>query len=91
MLNKCITYCISKVNGCRINRTEIPDVIRRGLCFTTQHSFDDFCKQVSKCSLLYHKYLAEGIGISARDEFHHTNIRCKIPLVRRKNKKVKDN
>ena len=81
-----VTYCISKVNGHRINRTEIPDVIRRGLCFSNQQDFDDFCHQVSKCSLLYHKYLADGIGVSAKDEFHHTNIRCKIPLVRRKNK-----
>ena len=81
-----ITSWIPKINGIRVNKLEIVDLIKRGLCFDNQNSFDDFLRQVSKCSLKYHKYLAEGINVYVNDSFKSTSIKFKIPLVRRKNR-----
>jgi hypothetical protein len=74
------------VNTYRINKNEIEEVLRQALCFTNQQHFDNFLKTVSKCSLAYHRILAEGIKASTYDPFLDCVYHVKLPLVRRKNK-----
>jgi len=80
------TYIITRINDIKVNRDEVPEIIRRGLCFTTQKAYDEFLDSARKCSLKIHAYLANGININVHDHFKNTYIDCKIPIVRHKNK-----
>ena len=79
-------YVVTRINGIKVNRDEVPEILRRGLCFTNQSAYDEFLDSARKCSLKIHAYLANGIHINVHDQFKGTYIDCKIPLVRHKNK-----
>ena len=74
------------LNDRRINYTELPDILERGICFENQVDFESFVKSVSACSLYFHKYLQRGIDINVRDDFDSTNVTLKFPLERKKGK-----
>jgi hypothetical protein len=74
------------LNDKRINYTELPDILERGICFENQVDFDSFIKSVSACSLYFHKYLQRGVDINVRDDFDSTNVTLKFPLERKKGK-----
>ena len=75
-----------RVNGCRINKDEVSEVLGRAICFPTTADFDQFCKSVSACSLRYHKVIASGIIINVMDEIFGEEMEFKISLERNKNK-----
>ena len=74
------------INGYKIKKDEVGDIIRRGLCYDDQAVFDGFCHQVSKCSLKLHKYLNEGVQLKVYDDYRHKTINFKIPLIRKSGK-----
>ncbi len=73
------------MNGFRVKKDEIGQIISRGLCFKKQDDYDAFIKQVSKCSLEMHSLLDDGIEIHVHDNYKNIKVNFKIPLVRRKN------
>jgi hypothetical protein len=77
---------IYRVNGHRINKDEVTQVLGRAICFPDNAIFDEFCETVAACSLKYHKYLAGGILIETHDEIFNQTIEFKIALERIKNK-----
>lgn len=74
------------VNGHRIVKDEVVDVIKRAICFPNTEEFSAFCESVAACSLKYHRLLASGIVISAQDEVFDETMTFKIQLDRVKNK-----
>lgn len=74
----------SYINGKRINQDEIRPSLQRALCYTDQDEYTYFLKEVSACSLHFHKYLQTGINISVRDYFEETDVNMKFPLTRKK-------
>jgi hypothetical protein len=74
------------INGFRINKSELSDVLARALCYTSTTDFDTFVKSVSKCSLRYHRALAAGLRLNVRDEILGDAISFKIGLTRVKNR-----
>lgn len=74
------------MNGRRIKKSEIGEILRRGVCFAEQAAFDSFTHQVSKCSLELHKYLNDGIQLNVYDDYKNSRIRFKIPLIRESGK-----
>lgn len=67
--NECQLYYI---NGERINKNEVQTVLRDIVCMENQNSFDKYLSKISKCSLRYREYMANGvvfdvdIGITSR-------------------------
>lgn len=80
------TLQVFRINGSRINKDEVRDVLAKAICFPTTDDFEQFCKSVSACSLRYHKMLASGIVINVSDEIFGENVEFKISLERTKNK-----
>jgi hypothetical protein len=77
---------IYRVNGYRINKDEVIQVLGRAICFPDNAVFDEFCETVSSCSLKYHKYLSGGILVKTHDEIFNQTMEFKISLERVKNK-----
>jgi len=73
------------INGYRINREEVRACVERGLCFEKQSDFDYFLKEVSKCSLKFHRYLQTGVDIAPYDNFEQAQLSIKLVIERRKN------
>ncbi len=80
------TVKLAYMNGTKIKKDEIGEIIERGLCFAEQDAFDNFIKQVGACSLMLHKYLNEGVVLHVKDDYRNTIVDFKIPLVRRSGK-----
>lgn len=74
------------INGYKVKKDEVGEIIKRGLCYDEQAVFDGFCHQVSKCSLKLHKYLNEGVQLKVYDDYKAKYINFKIPLVRKSGK-----
>lgn len=74
------------VNAQRINKEEVADVISRAICFPTTEDFTRFCEIVASCSLKYHKLLASGLRVSAKDELLGQRMTFKIQLERESRK-----
>lgn len=74
------------VNGIRINKEELKDVLVRSLCYTKQADFEQFLHSVSLCSLKYHRVISSGIVIRLQDSLIQTTVEFKIGLERDKNK-----
>ena len=74
------------INGYKVKKDEVGEIIKRGLCYDEQAVFDGFCHQVSKCSLKLHKYLNEGVQLKVYDDYKSKYINFKIPLVRKSGK-----
>ncbi len=84
---------LSYVNGYRINRGEVTDVLRQAMCFRTNEDYEAFLKQVSTCSLAIHNILAQGLNLEIRDPFLGSNYVVLLELERKNNRnfvKVKD-
>jgi len=71
------------INGSRINKEEVIQVLRRGLCFNKQSDFNYFCKEVSKCSLKTHRYLYNGVECHPYDSFLEVTLHIKFILERK--------
>lgn len=74
------------LNNYKIKKNEIGKILKRGLCFNNQKLFDEFIKQVSRCSLQTHKYLDEGVLLEVYDDYKDSRINFKLPLIRKRNK-----
>lgn len=74
------------INNHRIVVAEIAEVLRRAICFPNTQEFENFVASVSACSLRYHRFLASGIVVKARDEHFNEDVEFKIDLERNKNK-----
>jgi len=70
------------VNGFRINKEEVEDVINRSLCFTETAMFEEFCESVAACSIKYHRLINSGIVVKVHDEIFDEQIEFKIGLDR---------
>jgi hypothetical protein len=79
-----------RVNGYRINKDEVQQVLARAICFPNTAEFDTFCKSVAGCSLRYHKLLASGLVVGGehgvRDEIFDEQVQFKLELERVKNR-----
>jgi hypothetical protein len=71
-----------KVNGYRINKEEVQQVLARAICFPNTEEFTTFCKSVSACSLKYHRLLASGLTITVHDEIFDETVSFKLTLER---------
>ena len=81
-----VTNQTFRINGYRINKDEVNEVLGRAICFPTTTDFEQFCKSVSTCSLRYHKVIASGVVIKVLDEIFGEEMEFKINLERNKNK-----
>lgn len=72
------------INGYRINKDELKDCLRRALCFTNQNDYNNFLKNVSSCSLKFHRYLQNGLTFSVSGLLDDV-LNFTLPLERRKN------
>ena len=79
-----------RVNGCRINKDEVQQVLERAICFPNTEEFTAFCHSVAGCSLRYHKLLASGLLVGGtngvHDEIFDERVRFKLDLERVKNR-----
>lgn len=75
-----------QINGIRINKDEIVDVLLRAICYTKTTDFDNYLDSVSKCSLKYHKAIAGGIVLNVKDTLLDEKLEFKIGLERDKNR-----
>ena len=79
-----------RVNGCRINKDEVQQVLSRAICFPNTEEFSSFCKSVAGCSLRYHKLLASGLLVGGdkgvHDEIFDEQVKFKLDLERVKNR-----
>lgn len=73
------------VNSVRINADEIIECLRRALCYTKSSDYKKFLQTISKCSLYYHHYLANGIILTVHDNFLGESYKLKLHLTRSKN------
>lgn len=74
------------INGSRINKDEVSAVLERALCYNDNDNYNAFLKEVSKCSLRFHRYLHTGIDLRVRDNLNRTTAyKIKLPLERRSN------
>lgn len=76
------------VNGFRINNAELPDVLKRALCYTKKEQYEHYLKQVSKCSLRIYSYLINGLKLQVIDKILNKEFKIVLPLERLKNKKI---
>jgi len=74
------------INGHRVNKSEVQDVVRQAICFTDDANYTAFADQVSKCSLKTHQFLSNGLDYTVSDIFQDKVWKLKIPLIRKKNK-----
>ena len=70
------------INGQRINKDEVADMLARAICFPNTEEFTKFCESVAACSLRYHKLLVSGINLNVHDEIFDENISFKISMER---------
>lgn len=52
------------VNGIRINKKEVVEVVVRAMCFQDTESFNKFLNNVSRCSIKIMDYMTNGIEVS---------------------------
>ncbi len=71
------------INGVRINKEEIGDVLEHALCYTNEEDYHSFLKSISSCSLKIHEFLYSGLNIKIEKE--DFIFKFKIPLLRKKN------
>jgi hypothetical protein len=75
------------INGYRINKIELHDVLLRALCYNKTEDYENYLESVSKCSLRYHRYIASGIALKVRDDITGEDaVEFKIGLDRDKNR-----
>jgi hypothetical protein len=60
------------INGIRINKDEVRDMLIRAVCFDKSADYIDLLKKVSKCSLKFHDAINGGVRISLRDNTFST-------------------
>ena len=77
---------IATVNNIRINKKEIQQVLKKGICFDDILTFNNFLESVSKCSLEIHNFIHFGIKTTVRDEFLGLTMKLKFLLHREKNR-----
>jgi hypothetical protein len=58
---------LSYVNDTRINNSEVKEVIEKAICFEEQKDYDKFLEGVSRCSLRFHEYIANGVVFDMSD------------------------
>ena len=74
------------INGTRINKGELVEVIRNSLCFTEDASYAHFLKQISKMSLELHKITNDGLIYSNLLDDQRLPKPCKLIVIREKRK-----
>lgn len=77
------------INGVRINKEEIVEMLKRAICFESVPDYDKLLKQVSKCSLLFHDMLNQGLHFLVYEGNHFggdgSEKTMKLQVVRVKN------
>jgi hypothetical protein len=74
------------INGSRINKDEVKDVLLRAVCYTKPSDFKQFVESVSACSLRYHKFISSGLVLNVQDYILGSDIEFKIGLERESNR-----
>lgn len=74
------------VNDIRINKVELPIVLRQALIYDDLDEYNAYCTSISQCSLKVHEALANGVIIAARDPVYDKQITLKLVLTREKNR-----
>lgn len=80
------TSKLTKINGYRINKAELVDALKQGLCYQNQADYDSFLEAVEYCSLRFHAYLSTGIDLQVEDEINGIQLVFKLYMERQKNK-----
>jgi hypothetical protein len=70
---------LRKVNGLRINKNEIAEVLHRASCHHTQKDYDLFVMRVNKMSLRWHDALANGLGVKIHESMSGEDYRNPKP------------
>ena len=78
------------INNIRINKEELSEILPRALCFDDTQKFNDFLKQVSKCSLKIHGFLDKGLQINVKDPRNSDMLQFTIKLARKNNRQYLD-
>jgi len=70
---------VRKVNGKRINSTEIKDVIYRASCHHNLDEYNLFVRRISKMSLRWHDAIANGLQIKIHSNITHDEYKNESP------------
>ena len=75
----------SYINKVRINKGEVNEVLRRAICFNETSRYNDFLKEVSKCSIQFHNILNNGLQFDYHDNILDEEKYIKLKVVRKQN------
>lgn len=56
------------INGIRINKDEIVEMLKRAICFDNVDDYNDLLEKVCKCNLKFHDILSGGLDIEFEDD-----------------------
>lgn len=73
------------IDGIRINKGEVVEVLNKALCYQKKKDYLEFLREVSRCSIKIHNVLSEGLIYNLGDR-SEGDILCKIILERKKNR-----
>ena len=72
------------IEGLRINKGEVEEVLRKGICFNKLKEYRNFLKEVSKCSIKIHNIINSGLVYNLnRDKWANDKIFSTIKVTRK--------
>ncbi len=75
----CNKHMARKLNGVRINKTELQEAIYRASCHRTAEEYLLFLKRISKMSLRWHDVLANGLKVKIHDGISYEEYNSASP------------
>ncbi len=72
------------IEGLRINKGEVEDVLKKGICFNKLEDYKNFLKEVSKCSIKIHNIINSGLVYNLNsDRWSGDKIFSTIKVIRK--------
>ena len=66
------------INGIRINKDEVAECLCHILCYDNIEKYEEFLKNVSKCSLKFHKAISQNVKHSIQLQGTNANLEFKL-------------
>jgi len=80
-------YIRTKNKDYRINKNELSEVLKRGICFDSLEDYEKLLSEVSKCSIKIHNILSQGLIIHFESKYNrYEKTPIKLNIIREKNK-----
>jgi len=80
-------YIRTKNKDYRINKNELNEVLKRGICFDSLEDYEKLLSEVSKCSIKIHNILSQGLIIHFESKYNrYEKTPIKLNIIREKNK-----